>query len=267
MRPIIFAWPEGKSGAVTSSWDDGQIHDRRLVALLNERGLKGTWNLNASIFDVSDDHLRASEIRELFKGHEVACHTLNHPHLESQPDQYILYEVFENRRRLESLVGYPVRGFAFPFGTYDLRAVDILKQCGLLYCRTINQSTRQGLPPDFWQWHPTCHCRVDLLKSWNQFCKLSQPDKIFFVWGHSWEFERHGGWENFAAFSEVCGATDSVWHATNIDIVKYVTAWRNLWCSVTGSIVYNPSATSLWFRCGGDLFEAFPGKTLLIDGA
>ena len=42
---IIF--PNGKSKAFTMSYDDGTIHDRRLVEIMNRYGIRGTFNLNA----------------------------------------------------------------------------------------------------------------------------------------------------------------------------------------------------------------------------
>lgn len=38
----------GKKKAVTFSFDDGVVQDRRAVALLNKYGLKGTFNLNSN---------------------------------------------------------------------------------------------------------------------------------------------------------------------------------------------------------------------------
>ena len=43
---ISMLFPEGKRKALTFSYDDGTIHDRRLAALLNEYGMNGTFNLN-----------------------------------------------------------------------------------------------------------------------------------------------------------------------------------------------------------------------------
>jgi hypothetical protein len=45
MKTISLCWKDGKTGARTTSWDDGGIADRQLVTILNKHGLKGTWNL------------------------------------------------------------------------------------------------------------------------------------------------------------------------------------------------------------------------------
>ena len=45
---IIF--PGGKTKAFTMSYDDGTIHDRRFVRILNDCGIKATFNLNSGFF-------------------------------------------------------------------------------------------------------------------------------------------------------------------------------------------------------------------------
>ena len=44
---IHYLYPGGKKLALTFSYDDGVIQDRRLVPILNKNGLKGTFNINA----------------------------------------------------------------------------------------------------------------------------------------------------------------------------------------------------------------------------
>ena len=46
-RVEIPFFPFGKRIAVTTSFDDGVVQDRRVVKAFNEWGLKGTFNLNS----------------------------------------------------------------------------------------------------------------------------------------------------------------------------------------------------------------------------
>lgn len=113
---------------VTFSFDDGTLQDRRLVALLNEYGMKATFNLCSNEWGqihtighlgVAVDHseLPETEVEELYKGHEVACHTKTHPsNLDELSAETVVTEVEENRRALELLVGYPITGLAYPWG-------------------------------------------------------------------------------------------------------------------------------------------------------
>ena len=43
MFMIRLLYPGGKTKALTFSYDDGKIHDRRLVKLFNTHGLKATF--------------------------------------------------------------------------------------------------------------------------------------------------------------------------------------------------------------------------------
>ena len=38
-------WKDGKKKALTLSYDDGTIHDRRFIDMLNKYGIKCTFNL------------------------------------------------------------------------------------------------------------------------------------------------------------------------------------------------------------------------------
>ena len=44
----IDRFPGGKRFALTMSYDDGQIHDRRLVEIFNRYGIRGTFHLNSA---------------------------------------------------------------------------------------------------------------------------------------------------------------------------------------------------------------------------
>ena len=72
LHVIYTCFPDGKSKAVTMSYDDGNEEDRRLVDIFNKYGIKGTFHLNSGL---SDGKIPRQEWKELYKGHEVSCHT------------------------------------------------------------------------------------------------------------------------------------------------------------------------------------------------
>ena len=91
----------GKMKAITFSYDDAVTQDQRLIALFDKYGLKGTFNLNSGRLgtpgalvreDVTVAHVkpRAEEIARIYKGHEVAGHTLTHPMLPELADEEII---------------------------------------------------------------------------------------------------------------------------------------------------------------------------------
>ena len=115
--------------AITFSFDDGNIDDVRLIEILNKYNLKGTFNLNSSMLadnfvwnydNVKDvHHINFSEHPHLYDGHEVASHTVRHPHLENMSCVVINNEIELDRIYLKALYGYEILGMALPFGTYN----------------------------------------------------------------------------------------------------------------------------------------------------
>ena len=268
MKRIEFRWFEGKAGALTSSWDDGTIHDRRLVGIFNQSGLKGTFNLNSGRFgdEPKGWHARvsASEVKLLYEGHEVACHSVTHPSLQELADDQIRAELLEDRRQLERLVGYPVRGMALPNGSWDHRVLRIAKECGIVYSRPVTRHGGFTLPLDFMDWHTTTHHKTDLAALWQKFMESGRPSKLFYLWGHSYEFDQDKNWPLIEDFAALAGNADNVWQATNMQVYEYVMAWRNLQFSVDMDQVRNTSHLTLWYALGGAILMIKPGETVEI---
>jgi len=249
-----FLWPEGLAGAITTSWDDGAPEDRRLVAILNEHCLKGTFNLNSARMaraGKGNDDVREDEAPSLYAGHEVATHGHEHPHYPKLSDDEIAEDITADRRELERVTGAPVTGHALPYGSYDARALVKLRECGIVYSRTTKATKGFALPDDFMEWHPTCHHKARLKDLWARFIESARPGKLFYLWGHSYEFANDSNWNVIEDFAARAGPEGSVWRATNMEVLEYVTAWQGLVRSVDGRTFRNPSATDVWVSLEG----------------
>ncbi len=260
-----FLWPDGLAGALTTSWDDGAPEDRRLVAILNEHSVRGTFNLNSARLaraGKGNDDIREDEVRSLYANHEVATHGHAHPYYTKLSDEEIAEDITADRRELERVTGAPVTGHALPFGAYDARVLAALRKCGICYSRTVNATKGFGLPDDFIEWHPTCHHKADLGGLWDRFLESAQPDKLFYLWGHSYEFPRDSNWHIIDDFAASAGAEGSVWRATNMEAFEYVAAWRGLVRSVDGRAFRNPSATDVWVSLEGEPRRVPAGECL-----
>jgi peptidoglycan/xylan/chitin deacetylase (PgdA/CDA1 family) len=268
LRNIYTAFPGGKHKVLTFSYDDGKIPDRRLVALFNEYGLKGTFNLNAGLEGNSftepwQERIPMSEYPEVYKGHEVACHTFTHPTIARCPKEQIAQQVLEDRRVLEKIMGKTIRGMAYPNGSFDDQVVDVFKSCGIVHARTVNQTLSFDLPSDFLRWNPTCrHADPNLDRLGDEFINLhkTQYMYMFYVWGHSYEFDRDNNWDIIEKFAPKMAGHDDIWYATNIDIVDYTEASKRIQVSVDGTFAYNPSAMSVWIEVDKKPVELLPGK-------
>ena len=224
---------------ITFSFDDGVTQDRRLIALLNKYGLKGTFNLNSSLFGLkggweqngrflSHNKVMPSEVKTLYAGHEVAVHTLTHPNLTGEEEETIVYQVEEDRNRLSDLVGYDVCGMAYPCGgvNNDERVAAIIKEkTGVRYSRTIVSTYSFDLPKNVYRLDPTVgiHQPKDIFQLANKFLSMT-PDlpQLFYIWGHSYEFDvmDEMSWERFEEFCKLISGREDVFYVTNKEVLS-----------------------------------------------
>ncbi|MGN0481335.1 MAG: polysaccharide deacetylase family protein, partial [Lachnospiraceae bacterium] len=104
---VYKVYPGGKHKVLTMSYDDGKLADRRLVEIFNKYGIRGTFNLNSGMIN-DENRIPPSEWKELYKGHEIAAHTVTHPTIARCPKTQIIDELLEDRKVLEKYTGYPV---------------------------------------------------------------------------------------------------------------------------------------------------------------
>lgn len=275
MSDLCMRFPGGLSRALTLSYDDGVDQDERLLGIMARHGLKGTFNLNGSLlcdqepaYPAGQIHRRISRAKalRLFRdsGQEVALHSATHPHLERLPAGMIAHEIVTDRLVLEGLFSRIIRGMAYPYGTYNDEVVAVLHANGVAYSRTVESSHGFAIPQDWLRLRPTCHhddpALMALLEQFLAQNAQEEP-RLFYLWGHSYEFEQNDNWPVIEKFAQaVCRRTD-VWHATNIDLYDYVWAFRQLQASCEGRMLYNPTAAALWLRMGGQEIMLSPGET------
>lgn len=226
---------QGKKKALTFSYDDGVLQDLRLIELFNKYGMKATFNLNSDKLgqpgrlvrgDKEVDHtkVRPEDVRRIYEGHEVAVHTLTHPHLEHMTDDAeIIREIEADRVRLSELCGYEVVGMAYPYGTYNEHVVELMRaHTGVRYSRATKSTHIYAPQTELLTFQPTCHHGEwdTLFALGEQFLALT-PDEpsLFYVWGHSYEFDRDGTWERFEDFLRMMAGHADIFYGTNAEVL------------------------------------------------
>ena len=275
-------FPGGKKKALTLSYDDGVQQDIRFIEILDKYGIKCTFNVNGSYFEENERTYAEGQIsrrmarreavevysKAIENGHEIAVHGYTHPFLEKLPSEMVAYEIVEDRKMLENLFDTVVKGCAYPYGTTSDSVVNTLRACGILYARTTVATKKFDIPTDWLRLPTTCHHGVpELMTLVDQF--LNAPDrydrpKLFYLWGHTYEFEAGDNWWIIENFAKTVGNRDDVWYANNMQIYDYVEAYRALRFSSDGNRVYNPSALTVWFSSGGINVKVAPGETVKI---
>jgi len=259
----LLRFPGGRAKALTLSYDDGVQSDIRLIEIMNAHGLKGTFNLNGGIFapegtvyPAGTIHRRMSKSDALAcfadDGMEVAIHGYTHPFLEQLPDSMLAYEILRDRAELENLFGRIIRGCAYPFGTFNDRVVDSLRNAGIVYARTTVATGKFDIPHDWLRLPATCHHNNARLMELAQNFIENKPSNspwLLYLWGHSYEFDHDNNWGVMEDFASAIAGNDDIWHATNIEIYDYIAAYNALQFSTGGTIIHNPSALDVWFDC------------------
>ncbi len=275
---MLYRFPGGRAKALTLSYDDGVEQDARLMEIMDRHGIRGTFNLNSglyapegAVYPEGQIHRRlsASAVRKLYANpnHEVASHALTHASFPDLNPAQMAWEVLADRRNLEEMFGHLVRGFAYPFGTYNEETAQALRAAGLAYGRTIVSTGTFDIPENWHMLHPTCHHNDPALFA---LCDrfLYEPvrltSRLFYLWGHSYEFEAQDNWSVIERFCETMGGRDDIWYATNIEIVDYMNACRSLRSSADCALLENPTAIDVWVEVGKQTLCVGAGKTVRV---
>lgn len=222
--------------AITFSYDDCTTQDIRLINLFHKYGMKATFNINSELLGtenellrkgvkVRHDKLNAKDIKNVYAGHEIAVHTLTHPYLQSiEDDDEIVRQIEQDRINLENLIGYKIEGMAYPGdGKNADRVANIIKErTQIKYARTTNSTLNFDLQENLYQFNPTVHHDDydNLFRLGEEFVKL-KPDtpKLFYIWGHSFEFDIYNDWDKFEEFLKLISAKNDIFYGTNKEVL------------------------------------------------
>lgn len=273
MRIKFNRYKDDKKRAFTMSYDDGRIYDLRLIEIFNKYGIKGTFNLNSNNIG-KEDYVTAADVAAAYEGHEIASHGLTHHYFERIPAEELVYEIMEDRRRLETMCGYPVCGVAYPYGTWSPEVTGALRAMGIKYARTIKLTGDFSLgeipPKDFLIWNPTTtHTDPRIFDLLDGFFNTAKPRplSLFYIYGHSYSFNDQNNWDLAERICERAGGDPDTWYATNMEIYNYLTALWQLRFSADRTIVCNPTAVDLWIEADKVGVKVPAGATVRIDAA
>ena len=222
----------GKTKAVTFSYDDGVTQDLKLIEILNRYGLKATFNLNSGSFGTRErkfidgvlvyrDKIFREDVKYIYEGHEVASHTVNHPDLTNLCDDKIVYQIEEDRKNLSELVGYEIKGFAYPCGYVNDRVISVIKEkTGIKYARSVVITENFEPQRDLYNMQfTTRNFGERFLELAKEFVELkTDTPKIFSVWGHAYEFDWKRNWHIFEEFCKIISGKEDIFYGTNSEI-------------------------------------------------
>ena len=281
MRYRFIRFPGGLAKAVTLSYDDGCVSDKRFSDRITNAGLKCTFNICPCFNKLTED-----EIRDyiLSRGHELAVHGKNHRAEGIVRPIEAINDIVSCRLELEENFKTIIRGMAYPDtginrlsngNTYE-QIKGYLMELDIAYSRTAGGDNAEFLlPEDWYRWMPTAHHNneklmeyIDKFLSMDLSTKLYWPfrdARLFYMWGHSYEFDANDNWHLLDKICDKLSGRDDIWYATNMEIYEYVKAYNSLIYSADGRLDYNPTILDVWFDIGGKMYKICSGKTLNIE--
>lgn len=284
MRYCFLRFPEGKLKAVTFSYDDGCKSDLRMADILEQHGMRGTFNINSNALDSDDpNRLHTEELRDLLeRGHELAIHGEHHLAPGIVKPAKGIADVLNCRLALEKTFGRIIRGLAFPDsgitkmhnGNDPATIRNYLQSLDIAYARTLAGDNNSFLLPTDWlAWMPTAkHTNPKLMQWVEEFLAINEDNirwsgkypRLFYLWGHTFEFDNDNNWNVLEDFCQAIGGKDDTWYATNIEIRDYVAAYESLITSADGSRIYNPTLRTVWLCVDHKLLSIESGETLVL---
>ena len=88
--------------------------------------------------------------------------------------------------------------------------------------------------------------------------------RLFYLWGHSYEFDNNNNWNLLEEICEKISGNDEIWYATNMEIYNYVEAYNSLVLSADETIIYNPTLIDIWLDIDGVVYKVASGETIKI---
>jgi peptidoglycan-N-acetylglucosamine deacetylase len=209
---------------VTTSWDDGAIHDIRLCELLLKYSIPATFYIpkNLTRRGLSDE-----QVKEIGTCFEIGGHGIHHRNLATCSVRQVDAEIYETKSYLEDLVGSHMTSFAYPYGAFSEIGAKVLRDAGFASARTTcafsephtDWAYAQGVTLQAAPYSQTSlyeqmliarqsrlpkllmDAGLDLKKPirWADLALLSfevirEFGGVWHLWGHSWEIENHNLW-------------------------------------------------------------------------
>lgn len=234
-----------KTIMLTTSWDDGHRDDIRLAQMLKEHGLKGTFYVCPRDHEFAQqDLLTSQEIKNISRDFEIGAHTLTHPRLPTISERQAEEEIFGSKTVLEEITGEKVDAFCYPYGSYTKVHVQLVKNAGYRYARTVNRY-KFGFDNPYeagTSVHAYNHGWYDLWRisyfakfrpakalqyaGWDSlacamFDRVITQGGIYHLWGHSWEIEKHNDWDRLERVFRYISAHPQVKYVANGELGTY----------------------------------------------
>lgn len=124
--PIYFVETDEKKLAISFDAAWGCERTEKILETLKKYDVQATFFLTNIWLD--DYPEMAKKIADA--GHEIAMHSVTHPHMSQLNAEEVAQELDGNYQRIVEVTGYTPQLFRFPFGEYDNQSIDVVREKG-----------------------------------------------------------------------------------------------------------------------------------------
>jgi glycosyltransferase involved in cell wall biosynthesis/peptidoglycan/xylan/chitin deacetylase (PgdA/CDA1 family) len=227
---------------VTTSWDDGHKSDLKTAKLLKKYGFTGTFYVSPESRELRpEEKLSEEDLRSMAEDFEIGAHTMTHPRLDRISATEAKNEIVDSKQALEKIIGKPVTSFCYPYGGYNSRVKQIVKETGFTFARSIDRfatdnidrfaaktsvDTFDHMRDGMWSVLHLCGkkpWRIFKLRRWDNlakemFLKAQKENGVFHLWGHSHDIELHNDWDRLEKLIAFIAKQDNVCFAKNSEL-------------------------------------------------
>ena len=187
---------------IALSFDDGEVQDKRLCALLRKYRLKATFGICCGYLGQSGilfsgrrySKVSAEDLASVYEEFELCSHGYFHRDFTKLCEAELQEEVMRDCDCIREKTGqYPI-GVIYPGGLCSDAVCAVLRK-SFSFGRTAGASHSFALPEDFLRWEPTCHMFDKKIYELADAFEQSEGDAALSIFGHSYELDEDGGWE------------------------------------------------------------------------
>lgn len=135
------------------TFDDGYADFyNEAFPILSKYKMKATlFVVTGFVGDADHRYVTWDQLRQMDKSGliTIASHTISHPDLRRSKDAFT--EITESKRLLESGLGHPITGFAYPFGAYNSSTAQLVAASGYNIAFTTREGTLQAYNTRFFE--------------------------------------------------------------------------------------------------------------------
>lgn len=172
---------------LTASWDDGCASDYDVAELMSKYAIPAVfyWPVewHSLAFDSGYLPLSYQDAKSIAGQFDIGAHTITHRRLTALAPAEARYEIAASKSLLEDIFGLTVAKFAPPRGYTN---PDLTK-----FTLGHYKSQRLTKGPALVHVHP--NSGVNDKRPWVEV--LAEKDGDVEIWGHSWELDKYGLWE------------------------------------------------------------------------